>query len=161
MALHDTAPRSEGPWSLEQTAAFLQDARFPIRLACTGADGYPRVISLWYLYQQGVLQCVSHRNSALVRLLRRDPRAGFEVSPNDPPYHGVRGQGEVELAPLDDSDVLEKLIARYLGSGTSRVGNWLLSRRKEEILLTLRPERLYTWDYRERMADVTANPPAR
>ncbi|MDT8322133.1 MAG: hypothetical protein RQ826_16580 [Xanthomonadales bacterium] len=147
----------DGPWSLEEIAGFLRASTFPLRLACTGKDGYPRVISLWYRYHQGALQCVSHQNSALVRLLRRDHRVGFEVSPNEPPYHGVRGQGDVGLQPLGNSDVLEALISRYLGGKESRVGRWLLSRKDEEVLLTIRPERWFTWDYRERMADVSAN----
>lgn len=147
-------PTPKGPWSAEDAAEFLTGTALPVRLACIGRDGFPRVISLWYRYSSGLLQCVSHQDSALVKLLRKDARAGFEVSPNDPPYHGVRGQGEVSLQPLGDSDVLEALIARYLGDKPSRVGQWLLSRKHEEVLLTLRPARLFSWDYRERMSDV-------
>jgi len=152
-------------------------------------------VSVWYAYQDGALLCVSHRKSALIRLLEQDPRVGFEISPNDPPYHGVRGQGTVSLAPLGEHNVLEALLDRYLGQqispndppyhgvrgqGTvslaplgehnvlealldrylgqqeSRVGNWLLARKDEETLITVQPERLFSWDYRQRMADVSA-----
>ena len=147
-------PTPRGPWSADDAADFLTGTALPIRMACIGRDGFPRVISLWYRYEPGVLQCVSHRESALVKLLRKDARVGFEVSPNDPPYHGLRGQGEVGLKALGDSDVLEALITRYLGDEPSRVGQWLLSRKEEEMLLTLRPQRLFSWDYRERMSDV-------
>ncbi len=146
----------KGPWSLRETEQFLEDSRFPLRLACTSRDGYPRVVSVWYAPVDGALLCVSHRKAALIRLLEHDPRVGFEVSPNDPPYHGVRGQGTASLAPLGDHDVLETLLDRYLGQQDSRVGNWLLSRKDEEMLITVRPERLFSWDYRQRMADVSA-----
>lgn len=147
----------KGPWTRAETEVFLQNCPWPLRLACTGADGYPRVVSVWYRFHNNTLQCVSHRGSALVRLIERDPRVGFELAPNDPPYHGVRGQGRVTMVPLGDSDVLEALLDRYLGDQESRVGNWLLSRKDEEMLLTITPERLFTWDYRQRMADVTTD----
>ncbi len=146
----------KGPWSLPEIELFLQDTRFPLRLACTSRDGYPRVVSVWYAWREGALLGVSHRKSALVRLLEQDPRVGFEVSPNDPPYHGVRGQGRATLTPLGEHDVLETLLERYLGQQESRVGNWLLARKEEEVLITVHPERLFSWDYRQRMADVNA-----
>lgn len=150
-------PTLKGPWSLPEIEQFLCEVNFPLRLACTSRDGYPRVVSVWYAYRNGSLLCVSHRKSALIRLLEQDPRVGFEVSPNDPPYHGVRGQGKASLTPLGDHDVLETLLDRYLGQQESRVGNWLLARKDEEILITVRPERLFSWDYRQRMADVSAD----
>lgn len=146
----------KGPWNLRQIEQFLDDVNFPLRLACTSRDGYPRVVSVWYACRNGALLCVSHRKSALVKLLQQDPRVGFEVSPNDPPYHGVRGQGTASLAPLGDDDVLETLLDRYLGQQESRVGNWLLARKDEEVLITVRPERMFSWDYRQRMADISA-----
>ncbi|MDO8863326.1 pyridoxamine 5'-phosphate oxidase family protein [Haliea sp. E1-2-M8] len=146
----------KGPWSRREIEQFLEDSRFPLRLACTSRDGYPRVVSVWYAHVDGALLCVSHRKSALVKLLEQDSRVGFEVSPNAPPYHGVRGQGRVSLAPLGDHDVLETLLDRYLGQQESRVGNWLLARKDEETLITLYPERMFSWDYRQRMADVSA-----
>jgi nitroimidazol reductase NimA-like FMN-containing flavoprotein (pyridoxamine 5'-phosphate oxidase superfamily) len=149
-------PTLKGPWSLPAIEQFLDEVQFPLRLACTSRDGYPRVVSVWYAYQDGALLCVSHRKSALIRLLEQDPRVGFEISPNDPPYHGVRGQGRASLAPLGDHDVLEVLLDRYLGQQESRVGNWLLARKDEEILITVQPERLFSWDYRQRMADVSS-----
>jgi len=148
-------PTAKGPWSLEEIHRFLHDSAVPMRLACTGNDGYPRVVSVWYVFAEQSMLCVSHQKSALVKLLQRDPKVGFEISPNAPPYHGVRGQGRARLAPLGDSDVLDRLVARYLGQQKSRVGNWLLSRKAEEVLIRIQPERLFTWDYRERMADVT------
>lgn len=146
----------KGPWTREQIDAFLIAAHWPLRLACQGSDGFPRVVSVWFRLHQGRLESVSHRDSALVRLLKQDPRVGFEVSPNQPPYHGVRGQGRVTLQPLGSADTLEQLVERYLGDRESRVGNWLLSRKPEEVLITLTPERLFSWDYRDRMADVAA-----
>jgi nitroimidazol reductase NimA-like FMN-containing flavoprotein (pyridoxamine 5'-phosphate oxidase superfamily) len=143
-----------GAWSRQQVDEFLVGVTVPIRLACAGPDGFPRVVSLWFQYAGGVLYCVTHRDSKLVRLLRRDQRVGFEISPNDPPYHGVRGQGTVTMEPLGEADTLALLLERYLGGLESGLAKWLLSRSDEEVLVSIQPTRLFSWDYRERMAGV-------
>ncbi len=145
----------KGPWSERQIDEFLTGATFPLRLATVGKDGFPRVVSVWYIADGLTLQCVSHRDSQLVKLLSGNDRVGFEVAPNEPPYHGVRGQGNATLVPLGERDTLDSLIDRYLGGRESTVANWLLSRREEEMLIQIAPTRLFSWDYRERMSDVS------
>ncbi len=44
-----------------------------------------------------------------------------------------------------------EMLQRYLGGTESKLGNWLLSRAEDEILITIEPLRLFSWDYRERM----------
>ncbi len=146
----------KGPWDRESAERFLAGSTCPVRLGCHGADGFPRVVSLWYLYARETIHCVSHERSALVRMLRRDPRVGFEVAPDGPPYLGLRGRGEAQLQPLGDSPLLEELLQRYLGGSDSQLGRWLLSRSEQEVWVTLRPASLYSWDYRERMAGTAA-----
>lgn len=141
----------KGPWSRAQTDRFLRDSTIPLRLACVGADGFPRVVSVWYRYRGGEIQCVSHRSSQLVAMLKNSDRVGFEIAPNEPPYHGVRGQGFAALGPDRDGETLTRLLHRYLGGTDSSLGRWLLSRADEEVLITIRPQRLFCWDYRERM----------
>lgn len=143
----------KGPWSEAQVADYLATCTYPLRLACVGKDGFPRVVSVWYHYSDGCLHCVSHRNSQLIALLRDSDRVGFELAPNEPPYHGVRGQGHAVLSEEGAGDALEHLLSRYLGSGDSTLGEWLLSRREEEILISIRPTRIFSWDYRDRMKD--------
>ena len=148
------AVQAKGPWSERDIGEFLETARFPLRLATVGRDGFPRVVSVWYLADGLNLQCVSHRDSQLVKLLRANDRVGFEVAPNEPPYHGVRGQGIASLSPLGDSDTLDTLLDHYLGGAESAVATWLLSRREEEMLISIEPQRVFSWDYRQRMSDV-------
>lgn len=146
-------PAIRGSWSAEQVSTFLGQAQVPVRLACAGPDGYPRVVSLWYRWQSQTLQCVTHRDSTLAQLLHGSARAGFEVATNEPPYYGARGFGDCQLQPLGDSDALHSLISRYLGDCDSRLARWLLSRADEELLITLQPRSIFSWDYRERMKD--------
>jgi hypothetical protein len=145
----------KGPWQQEQVDRYLQDCTYPLRLACVGDDGFPRVVSVWYGYDGSQLHCVSHRSSQLVALLERDQRVGFELAPNEPPYHGVRGQGVASLDSDADGTVLSELLTRYLGGADSKLGQWLLSRAQDEVLISIAPQRLFSWDYRERMAQAS------
>ncbi len=88
-------------------------------------------------------------------MLERNNKVGFEIAPNDPPYFGVRGQGEVDLSPLDDPEILSELIERYLGDTNPSLAKWLLGRVDEELLISIRPARLFSWDYRHRMSSPT------
>ena len=146
----------KGPWSQAQVDDYLMSSAYPLRLACVGKDGFPRVVSVWYHYRDGCLHCVSHRASQLIALLRENGRVGFEVGPNEPPYHGVRGQGRAVLSDEGAGETLETLLQRYLGGGESSLGEWLLSRRDEEVLISISPQRIFSWDYRERMKDAGA-----
>jgi hypothetical protein len=141
-----------GPWNKQETEMYLTDARYPLRLSCVGSDGFPRVVSLWYSYEAGYFYCVTHQASKIASLLLADSRVGFEVSPNEPPYCGVRGQGRARLDPLGQSPMLQRLLDNYLGDTESKLASWLVSRSDEELLIQIEPVRLYTWDYRERMA---------
>ncbi len=140
-----------GPWSQTATDSFLDTCTLPLRLSCVASDGFPRVASMWFHYETGQLLCVTHQNSKVAKILKQNNRVGFEVSPNEPPYYGVRGQGLVAIRPLGDSPLLEDLLARYVGDTNSSFAKWLLGRKDEELILSIAPQRLYTWDYRERM----------
>jgi hypothetical protein len=140
-----------GPWSHAEIETYLTRADFPLRLASAGSDGFPRLVSLWYRYQAGDLYCVTHRDSMIASLIGADERVGFEVSPNEPPYSGVRGQARARLTPLGDSPMLVDLLQHYLGDTQSDLATWLLGRSDEELLIRITPEKLFCWDYRQRM----------
>lgn len=141
----------KGPWQQGEIDEYLSTARFPLRLACVADDGFPRVVSIWFQYNDGVFHCAAHRDSQLIRMLRKSQRVGFEVSTNEPPYFGVRGQGTVELSEEGAADTLGGLIRHYLGDTNSQLAQWLLSRGDEEVLIRLNPQRFFSWDYRTRM----------
>ena len=143
-----------GPWLNAQIDDFLQNSTLPIRLSVVAEDGYPRVISLWYKYEHETLYCVTHRSSKLASLLKGDSRVGFEISADAPPYHGIRGQGNVTIQPLGSNSTLEDVLMRYMGSLDSDFSRWLLSRRAEELLIKISPLRFFSWDYRDRMSKI-------
>ncbi len=143
--------KPRGPWSQAQVDAFLREARLPIRLACLGQRGFPVLASLWFLPLEGRLWCATQRSASVARLLERDPRCAFEISPDAPPYRGVRGQASASLHPERGEEILRKLVSRYLGDSPTPFSRWLLERADSETAIALEPRSLLSWDFQERM----------
>ena len=146
--------RRTGPWDEARIERHFDESRVPLRLACADGAGWPVVVSLWYLRDAGALWCATPAHSSVARWLAREPRCGFEVAPNEPPYFGVRGRGTAELVPAEGDRVLRRLAERYLGGDSSAFARWLLARRVAEVAIRIMPSRVVSWDFRERMRGV-------
>lgn len=130
--------------------SYLLHATIPIRLGTAGSTG-PIVQSMWFDYQDGRIWCSTQSDAVIVRRLRRDPRVGYEVAPDNPPYHGVRGRATADIVPDVSGDVLDRLIAKYLDDPQSGLARWLRSRAATEVSLRLTPVTMRSWDYSSRM----------
>lgn len=139
-----------GPWGVEDIEGHLRDTVIPIRVATIGASG-PLVQSLWFVYADDALWCATQADAVIVRRLTADPRCGFEVAPDEPPYRGVRGNGRATIVPEAAGDVLATLIDRYLGPTPTPLGEWLMSRRDSEVALRIDDLSVSSWDYSSRM----------
>jgi nitroimidazol reductase NimA-like FMN-containing flavoprotein (pyridoxamine 5'-phosphate oxidase superfamily) len=142
---------TRGPWAWNRVESYLRDTVVPARVACLSHTGWPIVLSLWYLYRDGVLWCASQSDSRVVQRLREDPRCAFEIAPNEPPYCGVRGQGRATTDAARGVEILRALLARYFGSEDSELARRLLSRGDREVAIRIEPIRISTWDYTKRM----------
>ena len=143
--------RSTSAWDQRQIDAFLGGNRIPLRLACNAGRGFPLLNSLWFEHREGSLWCATHASSAIVPFLQRDPRCAFEIALNDPPYCGVRGQSRAALSRAGAGELLERLIARYLGDSNPALAAWLMSRAADEYAIRIDPTWITAWDYRPRM----------
>jgi nitroimidazol reductase NimA-like FMN-containing flavoprotein (pyridoxamine 5'-phosphate oxidase superfamily) len=142
---------TSGPWDRSQIQAFLDDTVIPIRIASAGRTS-PLVQSLWFLYDEDALWCASQVESVLTRRLHADPRCGFEIAGDLPPYRGVRGSGQAELLPERAATVLPRLISRYLGDEPSPLATWLLSRVDSEVAIRISDLRVTSYDFTSRMS---------
>lgn len=141
----------KGPFDREAIDRFLGEACIPVRLSCNRASGFPLVASHWFIWEGGSLWCAVQEDSAVANLIARDGRCGFEVSRDLPPYFGLRGCGEATLQKDKGEETLRLLIDRYLGDETTPLKTWLLARAATETAVELKPETLFSWDYRARM----------
>ena len=144
--------RDTSAWSADDIECFLLESTIPIRLSCLSASGAPLICSLWYLYDDGALWCATQKTALIVSCLEKDSRCGFEISPDAPPYHGVRGQSRASLHDDVGADVLRRLIDRYLGSRESRFAQWLIRREEDEVAIRIEPAWITAWDYSRRMS---------
>jgi hypothetical protein len=144
-------PALQGPWDAATIERYLDDTVIPVRLATGGRSG-PIVQSLWFEHVDGSLWCATQADALVVRRLERDPRCGFEVARDDPPYRGLRGTGAASVVPEAGVAVLRRLLTRYLGGTTSGLAQWLLARSESEVALRVVPRTLTSWDYSARMS---------
>lgn len=143
--------RVTGAWSRSEAEAFLETTTVPIRLACHTPAGGLWMLSLWYRYDEGTIACATSADAEIVRYLRHDPGVAFEVSVNQPPYRGVRGAGTARIEPDSEKTLLRALFDRYLGGTDSELAETLLAEEREEVRILIDPERLYSWDFSDRM----------
>lgn len=141
-----------GPWSQSDCNEYLQQSVIPIKLSAVSSDGWPTIASLWFIHENGILSCVTKKKARITQLLRNDPRCGFEISCEAPPYCGIRGRGTVELSEHLGPCLLPRLVDRYIGVEETKFRRWLLSRNDEEIAIMISPISLMSWDYRKRMS---------
>jgi nitroimidazol reductase NimA-like FMN-containing flavoprotein (pyridoxamine 5'-phosphate oxidase superfamily) len=143
--------RITGAWDERQLETFLEESRIPIRIAVHRGDGSLWMVALWYRYRNGSFECATWANADVVRFIRGDSEVAFEISTNQPPYRGVRGNGTASMSPDREKATLRALVERYLGGTDSSLAEWLLSDERDEIRIRIQPDAMYSWDYTDRM----------
>lgn len=138
---------------------FLRHIAIPLRLACTTESGWPFVLSLWFLYEDGRFYCATQASARVVKYLRDDPRVAFEVAGDLPPYCGVRGQARAEFDAARGAEILERLLKHYLGGTDSPLARKLLAQRDREVAICLTPVNHFTWNFTARMQDSVGDSP--
>jgi hypothetical protein len=140
-----------GPWDHGRVAAWLDQARIPVRLAVLAPRG-PLVVSLWYRFDGEALWCATRDTADVVGHVRADPRVGIEVAGDLPPYRGVRGTGRVELVPDAGVVTLEVLLTRYLDARNAGLADQLrAAAARGEVALRIAALTLTSWDFSGRM----------
>jgi nitroimidazol reductase NimA-like FMN-containing flavoprotein (pyridoxamine 5'-phosphate oxidase superfamily) len=140
----------------EEIAKYLSEIKIPIRLACITDAGWPLVTSLWFVFMDDKLYCATQRTAKVIEFLSQNPRCGFEVASDQPPYRGVRGKGRVRLSEEMGPKVLRILMDKYDIKKNSTLGKFLLSNINNEMVIEIEPVKLFTWDYSDRMKDSVA-----
>ena len=137
----------------ESDTKYLLEATIPLRLAFVTNSGWPFIVSLWYVYQDQKLYCATHKSAKILNHLRSGQKCAFEIGNNEPPYRGIRGRGTMTLLQGRGEQVLKTLLSRYLKNVDSPLAKRLLARSQDEIVIEIRLERTYSWDYTKRMRE--------
>ena len=144
----------KGPWNAGTVERFLADAVIPARIGVLAGNGAPLVLSLWFLHRDGAIWCACNKKARVIELLGKNPRCGFEIAAETPPYRGVRGQGTARLDAPGGAGVLTDLLERYRIPSQSRLAKMLAAEAVNEVAIRIEPEWMTSWDFSARMADV-------
>ena len=142
----------KGSWMEKEIYSHLDNAVMPLRLSYTSLDGWPSILSLWFVRKDEYIWCATSPQAFVLKSLMRIANCSFEVSTETQPYSGVRGRGKATLHPEYGGDVLDALVDRYVGNRDSEFARWLLARRDSEIAIRISPKSFTSWDFRDRMA---------
>ena len=132
---------------------FLENADIPIRLAVHTQSGWPIVMSLWFLYKQGNFYCATIKSAKIIKYASKDNRCAFEIARDSPPYKGIRGQGRIIIDLKNGEIILKALLDKYNVRTDSKLTKFLMSRIEDEVVLIIKPNQLYSWDFSNRMKD--------
>jgi len=132
----------------------LSDAIIPLRISCLKPNNCPIVISLWYEIVDGKIYCATQNSAKVVSYLQKNPSCGFEIAGDKPPYKGVRGEGTARIIKDRGSEILNILIAKYLGDKESGLSRLLKQNSGSEVAIEITPQKTFQYDYSKRMRDV-------
>jgi PPOX class probable F420-dependent enzyme len=102
----------------DELVAFLDERQHLARIATVDADGFPRVLPLWFV-REGRRILFTPRSPAVIwDNLRRDPRVGITIDEDAQPYRKVTIQGTSEIVhpPGEDDawrDLYRTIAKRY------------------------------------------------
>ena len=144
----------KGPWNAGAVERFLAESVIPARIGVLTTNGVPLVLSLWFMHRDGAIWCASNKKARVIELLGRNPRCGFEIAAETPPYRGVRGQGRAELDAPGGALMLNELLARYNIPMHSKLAQLLAKEAANEVAIRIVPEWVMSWDFSARMSDI-------
>ena len=133
-----------------QERADLLNLAIPAHLATLDPAGFPRIIPIWFLWEDGIFYLSSGPQSRHVQDLARDPRAGLCITVEEGqteagyrPFRQIMVRGYAHVQPDTDASWARKLIGKYI---TGQAGVLRAQRIAGEplVVIVLRPERFLT-----------------
>ena len=119
MATNDTPPSARR--LLPQEIADLLNLAIPAHLATLDPAGFPRIIPIWFLWEDGSFYLSSGQQSRHVQDLARDPRAGLCITVEEGqtetgyrPFRQVMVRGYADVQPDTGATWARKLIGKYI-----------------------------------------------
>jgi nitroimidazol reductase NimA-like FMN-containing flavoprotein (pyridoxamine 5'-phosphate oxidase superfamily) len=109
----------------------LINLKVPLRLACLTSSGWPMIVPLWFTFLNNRLYCATQENAKIISYLKKDPRCAFDISTENPPYKGMRGQGKIKINKDCSTEVLEIVIQKYLRNKYKNLTEYLLKKKRK------------------------------
>jgi Pyridoxamine 5'-phosphate oxidase len=113
-----TADPSAGASAVDPRAVALLVQPLLGLLAFNGLEGRPRVLPVWFLYEDGDILIGSPRHAYKNRCLSADPRASFAVVSSTRPHQQVTLLADAVVQNVSDDDrnqFIKRTSTHYLG----------------------------------------------
>lgn len=145
----------------EELLAFLSDGAKTLQVASNDRDGYPHIVPMWFLVEDGKVVFRSFSKSQKIVNLRRDPRVSV-LAEEGMAYEELRGamiKGEAKLVEDADYclDLYVGLANRYSffpgvepgGTPEDQVREYFASYAEKQTAVIVEPVEVVSWDYRK------------
>jgi PPOX class probable F420-dependent enzyme len=129
-----------------EEAAFLRGQK-KAALATVGRDGFPHVVAMNYVMEDGAVVMTSYAKAQKVANIRRNPKVGLMVESGEA-YAELRGvliRGHCEI--IEGAAAVTAAFAamrRARGGGPNEAA---LARAAKRVVLRIIPERVTSWDH--------------
>ena len=145
-----TNRRQQIQLSPDEQAAFFRE-RKKAALATIDKDGFPHVVAMNYVAQDGAFYMTSYGKAQKVVNIRRNPKVALMIEAGDE-YAELRGvmiRGRCEI--LDDEASVRAAFAARVGTQANAVPvqPGALAGAPKRVVLRIVPEKVISWDHRK------------
>lgn len=118
------------------------------RLAYIGLDGRPRVVPIWFAYQDGAFIMVTGPKAEKVPALQANPAVALSIDSATPPYRVLLVSGDAQVEPTPGmAEEYEGLARKYLGAGADGYLAQLRRRVREQRRIRVTPRSWRVLDF--------------
>lgn len=145
--------RSEIALTPEEQVAFLAEG-WTLQVASIGPQGYPHLVAMWYVVDNGLVTFTTFRKSQKVLNLQRNPKLTVMLEAGRL-YNELRGlviEGNAEI--IDDTEETARVMglvgAKYQGipaDTSSREAQLKIASKR--VVIRVHPVDIYSWDHRK------------
>jgi len=136
-------PMSALPLDDPVVAKLLQGPNLA-RLAYTDVDGRPKVVPIWFRYDDGDIIMVTGPRAAKLKGLEANSAVALTIDSSTPPYNVLLIDGDAALEPVDGMvPEYRGIVERYLGAAADAYLKQLRVKRQVRIRVKIRSHRIF------------------
>jgi len=121
----------------DETRAFLE-LPLLMRLGTIGADGFPQVTPVWFVFEDGRFITSTQKARVKYRNILRDPHVGASIDNESRPYRGLSLRGIAHLREDNIEVLVERICARYVpAEELAEMVHWVLT--GQRVLIEIEP----------------------
>ena len=135
-----------------ERTAFLAE-RKTIILASLDREGYPHLVPMWFMVDDGCVYMTTYGRSQKVVNLRRNPKVALLVESGDAydQLKGVLMRGTAEV--IEDQElcvrVLSRIHEKHFAGLHGDVAEVMRAQARKRVVIKITPQRFASWDHRK------------